>query len=230
MSKSIGIIAGAGPEAGIDLWKKILEANRRHHGDNFRGDIDAPEVLVHSIPELGFAMNLQEHESRLWAALLRAITHMDSQTNLLCIACNVLHTFADRIRALDTTLDLVSIVDVTCDHICSAGINRVGFLSISSVMALEGNSPYAALRDSANIVTAADSAAVDVLIREVKRHGASFPGLRERYDDIVRDLGVDSVILACTELPLLSHPLPGIEQIDATRLLADEVVRRSLQA
>lgn len=28
----IGIITGSGPEAGIDLWRKILDANRRQRG------------------------------------------------------------------------------------------------------------------------------------------------------------------------------------------------------
>lgn len=42
---SIGIVAGSGPEAGIDLWSKILARNQVLLGTKFRGDLDAPRVM-----------------------------------------------------------------------------------------------------------------------------------------------------------------------------------------
>ena len=40
--RTIGIITGSGPEAGIDLWVKVLDANKRLLGEGFQGDLDAP--------------------------------------------------------------------------------------------------------------------------------------------------------------------------------------------
>lgn len=44
--RSIGILSGSGPEAGVDLWGKILAANRALLGSAYRGDIDAPRVQL----------------------------------------------------------------------------------------------------------------------------------------------------------------------------------------
>ena len=56
MRKKIGIITGSGPEAGVDLWMKILEENKRVLKENFRGDLDAPDVTIFSIQQLGHSM------------------------------------------------------------------------------------------------------------------------------------------------------------------------------
>ncbi len=228
MKKRIGIITGAGPEAGIDLWQKILEENRRLLGADFQGDLDAPEVVIHSLPTLGLAMNLRQHEETLWLALEASLRQMAGTVDLVCIACNVLHVFAERIRALELDLELVSIVDTAREHIVGHALERVGLLSISSVMNLDGLSPYAPLRESADVVTSPRPQDMDELVRAVKRYGAEAPGLRQRYAELVSELGVSQVILACTELPLLARALPGIEQLDATRLLARALVQKSL--
>src|SRR5690606_5451276 len=107
----IGIIAGAGPEAGIDLWQKILLHNRALHGSSFRGDLSAPEVTVHSIPVLGLAMDISTHEHTLWMELEKALLSLDRSVDYVCIACNVLHYFTDRITKLSLTAQFVSIVD-----------------------------------------------------------------------------------------------------------------------
>jgi aspartate racemase len=52
----IGIIAGSGPEPGIDLWEKNFEEDRAAFDGSFRGDLDALHVVVHSIPGVGLSM------------------------------------------------------------------------------------------------------------------------------------------------------------------------------
>ena len=58
MRPTLGIITGSGPEAGIDLWAKVLRKNMAAFGQDFRGDLDAPRVVVASEPELGLSMDL----------------------------------------------------------------------------------------------------------------------------------------------------------------------------
>jgi len=54
----IGILTGNGPDSGIHLWKKINEyvknelLSRINH--TFRGDLSSPEIIIESIPEMGF--------------------------------------------------------------------------------------------------------------------------------------------------------------------------------
>ena len=92
--RRIGIITGSGPEAGLDLWQKVLEENRLAHGLDFRGDIDAPDVTVLSIPELGYSMDLPETTSRVWTALADACERIAPQVDVFAIACNTLYALS----------------------------------------------------------------------------------------------------------------------------------------
>ncbi len=60
MRKKIGIITGSGPEAGVDLWQKILKINKDILKEDFHGDLDAPNVTIFSVPELGHSMELEK--------------------------------------------------------------------------------------------------------------------------------------------------------------------------
>lgn len=228
--KRIGIIAGAGPEAGIDLWKKILEANKACLGDRFSGDLDAPDVTVLSVPELGLAMDLRENEEQLWCVLRDAILAMDAAgVDLFCIACNVLHYYADRIAALNTRARFISIVDSARDHLKKQEVRQAALLSISRVMALDEWSPYAPLADHVTLETPADTAALDDIIRSIKRDGAQSAEVFVNFSRVLDSLGSQVILLACTELPLVPVAPRDKRLVDVTALLAETMVRESLK-
>ena len=52
-SPRIGIISGAGPEAGVQLMQEVLSAQRRWLGESYRTDRDAPHVLLFQVPTIG---------------------------------------------------------------------------------------------------------------------------------------------------------------------------------
>ena len=56
----IGVIAGSGPEAGVDLWVKILAVSRREQGEAYTGDSSAPLVRIISDPALGLPFDAQQ--------------------------------------------------------------------------------------------------------------------------------------------------------------------------
>ena len=49
----IGIISGSGPDAGLNVFTKILEAHRRRMGDSYKSDKDAPSIVLYQVPEIG---------------------------------------------------------------------------------------------------------------------------------------------------------------------------------
>lgn len=226
--KKIGVIAGAGPEAGIDLWKKLLDAQKQILGAEFRGDVDAPAVVVFSVPALGLAIDMNRYQVSLWDVMEREVSALAVHVDLICIACNVLHLFVDRLRALHLPVEIVSVTEVAARHLRYRGINKAGLLSISSVMELGALSPYAPLQKTATLVTPANHTVMDRLVSDIKRLGPDSGELGDTLEQQVRGLNVGHVLLACTELPLISRPIEGVEQIDVTRLLAYEVVRKSL--
>lgn len=224
----IGIIAGAGPEAGIDLWQKILAANKLQRGEHFRGDLDAPDVTVLSIPRLGLAMNLAENEQILWSEIKQAAETLAERTDYICIACNVLHYFSDRIRELNLAAELVSVVDVAAAHIQSQGLEEFALVSIQAVTNLDKWSPYRALARFGKIEVPPQPAAVNHLVADIKRFGADHPHARAAFKSILDSLDAEVIFLACTELPLVKIEISDKKLVDVTELLARDVVRKSL--
>ena len=107
-AKRLGILTGSGPEAGIDLWSKVLSEARRALGSSYRGDIDAPHVVVLSVPELGHSMQLPDTRELVWEHLRAAAEQLAPQVDAFAIACNTLYLFEPELRAL-SLLSLIHI-------------------------------------------------------------------------------------------------------------------------
>ena len=75
---ALAIVGGSGPEAGLDLARKVLAANRRQLAAQSSGsavavgDLLAPRFTLLSVPELGLSMDLADHEDRVWSTLRSA--------------------------------------------------------------------------------------------------------------------------------------------------------------
>lgn len=222
----IGIIAGSGPDAGIDLWSKILRATRREGADAYSGDTDAPEVTIRSIPKLGLSMNLALHRNEVRSVLLNTVREVSEVSDYFCIACHTLHCFAPEILALRCSARFVSIVDVTCDYVKHHQYRDVALISSSATAKAH---LYASLGRHCNVETTASYGRVDQLILDFKKNPTNVTPLARTMVDIVHSLQAKTVILACTELPMmLPIPLKGKTLVDPTTLLATQLARLGL--
>lgn len=225
----IGIITGSGPEAGVDLWAKVLRANRALMGAAYGGDLDAPEVVVFSVPELGLSMELERHDARVWEVLRHTAERMAPHVDHYGIACNTLNHYADRLAALGLPAQLVSMGDVARDYLAERGITRVALLGARPVMDLGPWSAYRTLPQHAAVELPADPDELHAIIYEVKRRGGAQPDIVERFARVLAGLQSEVALLACTELPLIPVAAPRPRSVDVTDLLALALARRALQ-
>lgn len=226
---AIGILTGSGPEAGIDLWTKLLHENRRRLGPAFRGDVDAPSVHIVSDPELGLSMELERTEARVWAALKADARTLDGRAAVYAIACNTLNLFAGRLQALGLHAQLISFTDVVAAYLARSGAARVCLLGARPVAELGAWSPYRELCDRVDFERLGDdaTAALHQLIYDTKWRGAAHPGLRERFAALLSGIESPTVLLACTELPLIAD-LPSEKRlVDVTQLVAEALLDRT---
>ncbi|UFH49327.1 aspartate/glutamate racemase family protein [Pseudomonas sp. KNUC1026] len=223
----LGIITGSGPEAGMDMWAKLLVENRRRLGSAFRGDIDAPAVRLVSEPELGLSMELERTEEKVWQALRDAIYALDGQVAAFAIACNTLNLFAERILDLRLNSEFVSFQGVLEHWIHRSGTRRLCLLGGRQVAALGNWSPYRNLPQVAVCEAAPNSEALHQLIYDIKAHGAAYPGLNARFEALLSQIEADTVLLACTELPLLASLNTNKTLVDVTQLVAQALLDRS---
>lgn len=225
---TIGIVAGSGPEAGIDLWAKVLRHNQAAFGAAFRGDLDAPRVVVVSEPDLGLSMDLAANDAAVWGALRRVLLALSPQVDAFAIACNTLNWYAPRIAALDLGAGFISFQSAIADWIGRTGTTRVALLGAAPVTEMGDWSAYRDLRDLVEVEVPADSAALHRLIEDVKRLGSAEATLRPRFKALVESLSSDVVLLACTELPLIADIGTDRTLVDVTDLVAAKLAERSL--
>jgi len=223
----IGIIAGSGPEAGADLFLKVIRANQRQTGAGFRGDLDAPPVVLLSEPELGLSMELPRHEDKVWQRLRDCALRIGPQCDVYAVACNTLNWFAPRLLALETGAQLLSFQSVLAG-VLAANPGGVALLGAEPVMALGPWSAYHDLAGRYPIETPADHAALHALIYDIKRLGGDHPDLPGRFGQVLEPLRAKTVVLACTELPLVPMPDSPRNLVDLTDLVANALVTRSL--
>lgn len=231
---TIGIIAGSGPEAGIDLWSKVLVANQKIMGDAFHGDLDAPRVVIVSEPQLGLSMALRANENETWEALERTVRQIAPQVDVFAIACNTLNWFAPRIDALLPLIEgageFLSFQSVLKDVLMRADQTQVGLLAAGPVAALDDYSVYTALTSGIDFETPKQAKPLHFLIEDVKRFGQNHGGLAQRFEVIAQDLTSSLVVLACTELPLIAADVAGKTFIDVTECVAQTLAARATRA
>jgi aspartate racemase len=225
--KKIGIITGSGPEAGIDLWNKILQANRALHGSAFRGDLDAPNVTILSEPALGLSMELEANDRAVWNCLRGAAETIAQRVDYYAIACNTLNYYQPQLDALQLPAKLVSFSDVVLDFLQANQLKRVALLGARPVTDLGSWSHYRTLAQHVDIELPRPLQAEQLhqLIYDVKTHGGDVPEIRQRFCAILNALEADTVLLACTELPLIPLDATQKKAVDVTQLVAQKLAR-----
>lgn len=225
--KKIGIITGSGPEAGIDLWSKLLAANRKIHGERFRGDLDAPDVTIHSESVLGLSMELAENDEAVWQCLRKTAESIAQRVDYYAIACNTLNYYQPQLEALRLPATFVSFADAVVRFVRYERIERVALLGARPVTDLGPWSHYRRLAEHVAIeLPKPDQAeALHRLIYDVKTHGGNAEGIGRRFRAILDTLESRTVLLACTELPLISIEAGGKQVVDVTELVAQRLAQ-----
>lgn len=225
--KKIGIITGSGPEAGIDLWSKLLAANRKIHDDRFRGDLDAPDVTVLSESTLGLSMELAENDHAVWQCLRQAAEAIAPRVDYYAIACNTLNYYQPQLEALQLPAKLVSFADAVTGFVKENRVERVALLGARPVTDLGSWSHYRSLAEHVAVELPKPALAEQLhrLIYDVKTHGGNGEDIRLRFRDILDGLESHTILLACTELPLIPFAAGHKQVVDVTELVAQRLAR-----
>ncbi|TDK42426.1 aspartate/glutamate racemase family protein [Antarcticimicrobium luteum] len=219
----IGILGGMGPEATILLMQKVLDAVPA------RDDADHIPLIVHQNPQVPSRIAaLIEGQGGDPAPALQAMARdlQAAGARALAMPCNTAHHYVAAIRAA-CRLPFLNMPELAAGRLAATGARRVGLLA-SPAVRLTGvfDAAFAARGLSAHYP--ADEAPILALIRAVKtgeRGGA--PALADVARALMRT-GCDRVLIACTELSLLTPGLPSdLPWIDSLDCLVSEIVRRA---
>jgi aspartate racemase len=228
--RRLGIVGGLGPESTIDYYRRIHETWERDDRET------APAIVIDSL-DVWRALSLVERDrAALIEYLLASLRRLAAAgVDFAVLSANTPHIVFDEL-ATQSPVPLVSIVDVCAQEASARGLTRVALLGTRFTM--EG-SFYATVfaRYGIGVVPpeAADRAWIhDRYVEELLR-GEFRDDTRRQLVALVRrlrdDVGVEGVILAGTELPLLvSAPMiADIPALDTTALHVAAIVKRLRQ-
>lgn len=202
--KKIGIVGGMGPASTVDYYIEIVEKYRRIFGDD-----NYPEIVIDSINmgELIHAIETQDYDS-VADQLLKSISNLEKAgAKYAAIASNSPHIVWDLIKD-KTPIPLISIIDATCDFIVQQNFKRVLIFATKFTMknglysiALTKRNIDWVLPNETDIELLGDiiypNLENGIVIEEDKQKMVS---IAEKY---IKQYSADSLLLGCTEIPLM---------------------------
>lgn len=225
--KKIGIITGSGPEAGIDLWQKILIENKAILKDKFQGDLDAPNLTIFSVPQLGYSMELEKNYDLVWDILKKEVEKISLFVDYFVIACNTLNVYENKIEEIGYKDKFLSTLDVVKDYIQEFNLEQIAIIGSLPVIEMKEFSVFSSLNKSFNVEVPKDFQKVHQLIYDIKKVGGCDEKVIEDFKEILDNLESKNVFLACTELPLIQIQYSNKNLIDVTSLLAKKLLEKS---
>jgi aspartate racemase len=209
----VGIIGGMGPEATLDLMRRVLAKTPA------QGDQDHIHLIVESNPKIpsriahlieGTGADPTPELTRIAVNLQRA------GAEALAIPCNTAHAYAHSIRRA-VSIPLLDMVQLSVDQIASSRrVARVGLLASSAVLATELYAKAFA-GHGITIVHPARQDEVMSLIKAVKS-GETGSKVQAALAQLAADLAsqTDVLLIGCSELSVIAAGItaPFVDSLD----------------
>jgi aspartate racemase len=224
--KTLGLIGGTGPESTIDYYRQLIAGYRA------RMDGASPSIIINSVDlKLLLAWMAASELSKVADYLSHEIETLEKAgADFAALTANTAHIVFDQLRER-TSLPLVSIVEAACQKVQALGMKSVGLIGTRYTMEA---SFYVEVfsRSLITLVTPNQTEQAyihDKYLNELLKDSflpTTGSGILSIVDSLRERDGVEAVILAGTELPLLlrdeSHN--GIPLLDTTRIHVDALL------
>jgi len=219
--KTIGLVGGMTPESTKVYYELLIQGSRQPDADPLHN----PKIIIYSL-NLAELVQFQRRGDRTkvveyLADLLERLRLAGAEIGAL--TANTPHAYLNEIRT-QTSLPLVSIVSATRDAAGDLGLEHALLLGTRTTVEAEMY-PREFAEAGIRVVLPGDEDCefLDHTIYNNLAIGRVSPEVRQRYHQICRKHidrdGIDSVILGCTELPLVisNDDLP-IQVLDTTSI------------
>ncbi len=214
--RPVGILGGMGPEATILLMQKVLKRV------DARDDADHVPLIVHQNPQVPSRIaalidGTGENPAPVLAGMARGLEAAGALA--LAMPCNTAHAYADDIRTA-TDLPFLDMVAATAQALPEGAV--VGLLASPATQTVGVFD--AAFGDRGISARTADPERMLDLIRAIKAGDATLAAAAELRALADAVGAVDRLVIACTELSLVTGGLEPGSWLDALDVLAGDIV------
>ncbi len=224
--KKIGIIGGIGPESTVDYYKGIIRVFLEQYTD-----LAYPEIIIFSVNMnrlLEMVENKEWNKLAEWLADKVKALH-SAGAEFAVIGSNTPHIVFNDVQS-KSPIPLLSIVEETCKKADSLGLKRPGLLGTKFTMELDFYiKPFENIGMKVVVPEEQDRQLIhEKLFSEIEL-GIIKDSTRKELLSIVKRMidkeAIDSIILGCTELPLiLEKDEFGIPFLNTTAIHTDSIV------
>ena len=228
--KKVGLVGGIGPASTPEYYLGIINGYR-----NKTGDTHYPEIIIYSIDMTEMLLNIENDN---WDKVIAQLSHALEKlaiagADFAAIASNTPHLMFDEIKER-SPLPLISIVDETCRFIRDAQYQRV--LTIGTLFTMKSGLYANPLKEQGVLsILPSDDEQEEI-------YSLFFPNLENGIvvaedkkkmlallNSIISEQNADSLILGCTELPLMiGQGDLAIPIVDTTRIHIEAIVNYML--
>jgi len=227
--KTAGIIGGLGPETTSKFYLEVIFSCFE------KDNINRPPMLIWNVPipyqiEEKFITKAQGEE-RYLPYLIDAAQRLEKGgADFIVIPCNSVHIFIDQVRK-SVKIPVLSIVEETLEYLKNHNILEVGILATSATLRKQLYEEVFSVNDiKVKKPADEDQNRMGEIINHLvhsRQDGKDKDELLKITNNLVNQ-GLKTVLLACTDLQLITPQIPNIEIIDTMEILAQAVVREIL--
>lgn len=230
--KRIGIIGGMGPESTVDYYRELINAFKTG-----KGEMNYPEIIIFSINISQFLGLLRQKKyDEVTEFLLEKIKVLkNAGSEFAVLSANTPHFVFDRLNER-SPVPLISIVEATCREALNNGLKRPGLLGTGFTMNTTFYSDVFARKGLEIVVPdQQDRDYIDhKLFTEIELgvfKDETTKAIEAIIDRMVKKSKVDSIILGCTELPLIlrNGSYSGVPVLNTTRIHVKEIINYCLK-
>jgi len=212
--KTLGVLGGMGPAATLEFLARLQAATPAMR------DQDHIRVLVDINPRIPDRNTDSAAAGPVLGAMAAGLA--GAGADVLAIACNTAHAYADIIRQA-SGLPLIDMIDLACEAARDAGARRVGVLGTPTAVALY-IARLTGLGLEPVVPDAAQQARFMELVYRIKA-GDLGQAVRDGMAGLAAGMDAQALIAGCTEVPLVLDPAAlSIPLLDAGALLAERCV------
>lgn len=228
MKPMIGILAGMGPKSTAPFIDLVVDECQRQYGASC--DMDFPPMMIYSLPTPFTIDRPIDHEAmkRTIAEGLRKLA--SAGVDYIAMPCNTAHAYyAELRRAID--IPLVNIIEETVVNLPQKPQKSALFATSST---FDTGLYQKAIRDRGHTFVFREEwqDRINAIIRSIKEGTDQSDAIslwRSLLDDVYNE-SVDHVVIACTDLNVISAQAPPkISVVDSSRCLAQAVVKKYMQ-
>jgi len=228
--RTVGIIGGLGPETTSKFYLEVIFSC-------FDKDkINRPPMLIWNVP-LPYQIESEfitkaSGEKQYIPYLIDAAQRLEKGgADFIVIPCNSIHIFIDEVRN-SVKIPVLSIVDETVEFLKSKQIKEIGILATSATV---GKRLYEdkLIQNGISVSTPnqLDQNRMGEIINNLvhSRHDETDKNELLKIIQKFIEKGINTVLLACTDLQLIVPNIPDAQILDTMEILAKSTVREILK-